>query len=101
MQHHQGTAFGGYKSRLQVPELVVKYLAGDTKLDDYITHRMPFDKVRRVVPTVVCRLHAAAGGVSWCVGGADTPYTLSPTQINEAFELMHHGDCLRVVLSFD
>lgn len=30
---------------LQVPSLVDKYMSGKTRLDDYITHRMPFDKV--------------------------------------------------------
>ena len=34
----KGTAFGGYKSRPQVPELVDMYLRGETRLDDYITH---------------------------------------------------------------
>lgn len=40
-------------------------MQGDTKLDEYVTHRMSFDA------------------------------------INEAFELLHSGGCLRVVLSFD
>ena len=60
-----GTAFGGYKSRLDVPGLVEKYRRGGTRLDDYVTHEMHFDR------------------------------------INEAFELLHEGKCLRVVLSFD
>jgi len=47
-----------------VPELVEKYLKKEVKLDEYITHTMPFEK------------------------------------INEAFELLHHGKCLRVVLNF-
>mmetsp|Transcript_14937 Transcript_14937/g.32101 ORF Transcript_14937/g.32101 Transcript_14937/m.32101 type:complete len:254 (-) Transcript_14937:165-926(-) len=59
----KGTAFGGYKSRTQVPELVEKYLKKEVKLDEYVTHEMKFD------------------------------------QINEAFELLHKGECLRVVLS--
>ncbi|PNW76217.1 hypothetical protein CHLRE_12g543350v5 [Chlamydomonas reinhardtii] len=59
-----GTAFGGYKSRVQVPELVQEYQAGKTLLDKYVTHNMKFD------------------------------------QINEAFELLHAGECLRCVLTF-
>jgi len=47
-----------------VPELVEKYLKKEVKLDEYITHKMPFEK------------------------------------INEAFELLHDGKCLRVVLNF-
>ena len=60
----KGTAFGGYKSRLQVPDLVQRYMAGGTLLDKYVTHEMGFDS------------------------------------INDAFELLHGGKCLRVVLKF-
>lgn len=60
----KGTAFGGYKSRVQVPELVKDYMAGTTLLDKYITHEMKFD------------------------------------DINEAFDLLHSGKCLRTVLTF-
>ncbi|EFJ45245.1 hypothetical protein VOLCADRAFT_82410 [Volvox carteri f. nagariensis] len=59
-----GTAFGGYKSRVQVPDLVTEYMEGKTLLDKYITHNLKFD------------------------------------QINEAFELLHAGECLRCVLTF-
>ncbi|GLI64603.1 hypothetical protein VaNZ11_007910 [Volvox africanus] len=59
-----GTAFGGYKSRIQVPDLVTEYMDGKTLLDKYITHNLKFD------------------------------------QINEAFELLHAGECLRCVLTF-
>ena len=48
---------------MQVPELVEGYLEGKFKLDEYVTHEMPF------------------------------------SQINEAFELLHKGECLRVVLT--
>lgn len=60
----KGTAFGGYKSRIQIPELVDKYMSGQTLLDKYITHTMDFDK------------------------------------INDAFELLRSGKCLRTVLTF-
>jgi S-(hydroxymethyl)glutathione dehydrogenase / alcohol dehydrogenase len=33
-----GTAFGGYKSRTDVPKLVEKQLAGELNIDHYITH---------------------------------------------------------------
>jgi len=59
-----GTAFGGWKSRPQVPMLVDQYMAGELKIDQYITHEMKFG------------------------------------EINEAFDLMHKGECLRVVLTF-
>lgn len=34
----KGTAFGGYKSRTQVPKLVEKHLRGELPIDHYITH---------------------------------------------------------------
>jgi len=60
----RGTAFGGWKSKPQVPMLVDLYMAGELKIDEYITHKMDF------------------------------------VQINEAFELLHRGECLRCVLKF-
>lgn len=59
----KGTAFGGWKSKPQVPMLVDAYMAGQLKIDEYITHKMKFD------------------------------------QINEAFDLLHKGECLRCVLT--
>lgn len=60
----KGTAFGGWKSRPQVPMLVDLYMSGELKIDEYITHTMKFN------------------------------------EINEAFDLLHKGECLRVVLTF-
>jgi len=60
----KGTAFGGWKSKPQVPMLVDLYMAGELKIDPYITHELEFK------------------------------------QINEAFELLHMGECLRCVLKF-
>lgn len=60
----KGTAFGGWKSKPQVPMLVDLYMNGEVKIDEYITHNMAFE------------------------------------QINEAFDLLHKGECLRVVLKF-
>ena len=33
-----GTAFGGWKSRSDVPKLVDRYLEGELEVDGYITH---------------------------------------------------------------
>merc|ERR1712084_58354 len=41
----KGTAFGGWKSKPQVPELCDRYMKGELKIDEYITHNMPFDKI--------------------------------------------------------
>jgi len=34
----KGTAFGGWKSRQDVPKLVNKTITGELKIDDFITH---------------------------------------------------------------
>ena len=36
----KGTAFGGFKSRDEVPELVKRVLCGDLDINPYITHRL-------------------------------------------------------------
>ncbi|XP_038061819.1 alcohol dehydrogenase class-3-like [Patiria miniata] len=41
----KGTAFGGYKSRDGVPQLVEDYLSGKVKVDEFITHHVNFDKI--------------------------------------------------------
>lgn len=58
-----GTAFGGFKSRDDVPKLVDRYLEGKFKVDEYVTHTMKLE------------------------------------QINDAFDLLHSGKCLRVVMT--
>jgi Zn-dependent alcohol dehydrogenase len=59
-----GSIFGGYKSRDDVPNLVLKYMDGKLELDKFITHKMSLD------------------------------------QINEAFDLLKGGKCIRTVLEF-
>ena len=41
----KGTAFGGAKSRTQVPKIVDWYMEGKINIDDLITHTMPLDKI--------------------------------------------------------
>ena len=41
----KGTAFGGAKSRTQVPEIVDWYMEGKINIDDLITHTMPLEKI--------------------------------------------------------
>merc|ERR1719517_130593 len=36
----RGTAFGGFKSRDDVPKLVDRYLEGKFKVDEYVTHNL-------------------------------------------------------------
>merc|ERR1712232_455323 len=41
----KGTAFGGWKSKPQVPMLCDLYMAGELKVDQYITHTMKFSQI--------------------------------------------------------
>ena len=43
----KGTAFGGWKSKPQVPELCDRYMKGELKLDEYVTHKMPFADINK------------------------------------------------------
>lgn len=58
----KGAAFGGVKGRSQLPGLVESYMNGGLKVDEFITHRQPLDK------------------------------------INQAFDDMHAGECIRAVV---
>jgi S-(hydroxymethyl)glutathione dehydrogenase/alcohol dehydrogenase len=61
----KGSAFGGVKGRTGVPEYVNKYMNGEIKVDEYITHHFTLD------------------------------------DINQAFDALHHGDCIRGVMHYD
>ena len=41
----KGTAFGGWKSRDSVPDLVQRYMKGTLKVDEFVTHDLPLDKI--------------------------------------------------------
>jgi S-(hydroxymethyl)glutathione dehydrogenase/alcohol dehydrogenase len=41
----RGTAFGGARSRTQVPKIVDWYMDGKINIDDLITHTMPLDEI--------------------------------------------------------
>ena len=41
----RGTAFGGVKGRSELPDYVERYMAGEFKLNDFITHTMGLEKV--------------------------------------------------------
>ena len=61
----RGSAFGGVKGRSQLPGYVERYLQGELKVDEFVSHTMPL------------------------------------SQINRAFELMHAGNGIRSVITFD
>lgn len=41
----KGTAFGGVKGRSELPDYVEKYMNGEFKLNDFITHTMPLTEI--------------------------------------------------------
>ena len=41
----RGTAFGGVKGRSQLPDYVERYLKGDIKVDEMVTHTMEFQEI--------------------------------------------------------
>ncbi|MFQ3198064.1 MAG: S-(hydroxymethyl)glutathione dehydrogenase/alcohol dehydrogenase [Paraglaciecola sp.] len=43
----RGSAFGGVKGRSELPDYVERYLAGEFKLSDFITHTMPLEDINQ------------------------------------------------------
>ncbi len=43
----RGTAFGGVKGRTQLPGYVDRYLAGEIKIDEMVTHTMPLREINQ------------------------------------------------------
>jgi len=43
----KGTAFGGFKSRDGVPQLVEEYMAGKVKVDEFVTHNVGLDEINK------------------------------------------------------
>ncbi|XP_060012039.1 alcohol dehydrogenase class-3-like [Lagenorhynchus albirostris] len=41
----KGTAFGGWKSVERVPKLVSEYMSKKIKIDEFVTHNLPFDQI--------------------------------------------------------
>ncbi|OBS08465.1 S-(hydroxymethyl)glutathione dehydrogenase/class III alcohol dehydrogenase [Acidihalobacter prosperus] len=43
----KGTAFGGVKGRTQLPDYVERYMSGEIKIDEMVTHTMPLEDINR------------------------------------------------------
>eukprot|EP00753_Platysulcus_tardus_P003360 PLAT12422.1.p2 GENE.PLAT12422.1~~PLAT12422.1.p2 ORF type:complete len:392 (+),score=156.96 PLAT12422.1:912-2087(+) len=43
----RGSAFGGVKGRSELPGMVDSYLAGELKVDEYVSHEMPLEDINR------------------------------------------------------
>eukprot|EP00249_Psilotum_nudum_P010078 c22318_g2_i1 orf=185-1336(-) len=44
-----GTTFGDFKGKTHLPHLVDMYLRKELKVDEYITHRLPFTKINEAI----------------------------------------------------
>lgn len=43
----KGCAFGGWKSRDEVPGLVDSYTEGKLKVDEFVTHNLPLEDINK------------------------------------------------------
>jgi S-(hydroxymethyl)glutathione dehydrogenase/alcohol dehydrogenase len=43
----RGSAFGGVKGRTELPGYVERYMKGEIKIDEFVTHTMPLDDINR------------------------------------------------------
>jgi S-(hydroxymethyl)glutathione dehydrogenase/alcohol dehydrogenase len=43
----RGTAFGGVKGRSELPDYVERYMSGEFKLSDFISHTMPLEEINK------------------------------------------------------
>ena len=41
----KGSAFGGVKGRSELPEYVDRYMKGGIRIDEFVTHDMPFERI--------------------------------------------------------
>lgn len=41
----KGSAFGGFKGRSQLPQLVLDYMNGKIDIDSYVTHTLTLDSI--------------------------------------------------------
>ncbi|KAF7845371.1 alcohol dehydrogenase-like 4 [Senna tora] len=58
-----GSVFGGFKGRTQLPHFAKQCMNGVVKLDEFITHELPFDEINKAFDLLVagkslrCLLH--------------------------------------------
>ena len=104
-----GTAFGGWKSRSEVPQLVERYLSGELALDPYITDVST--NLLTTKPRTTTRIARFTHALS--VKCVRTFYLLTSWGLiharqtfdgveatNDAFEALKGGDCLRAVVVY-
>ncbi|XVF51193.1 hypothetical protein PTKIN_Ptkin04bG0164600 [Pterospermum kingtungense] len=58
-----GSVFGGFKGKTQLPKLAKECMCGTLKLDEFITHELPFEKINEAFQLLIdgkslrCLLH--------------------------------------------
>lgn len=102
--------------RVQVPGLVDRYMEGKTKLDQYISHRCggtgsssfgttfkasAIPHTAFIHPSIRPFVRPSVRAFSSHLFPLRLSHRLKFSEINEAFELLHSGDALRTVLSFE
>lgn len=87
-----GTAFGGWKSRTDVPKLVNKVITGEMPIDDYITHT--FEGIEDVNKTVDA-LHS--GKCLRAVLNISAPPKVESHEIKVISSQRHFGGVLKTV----
>ncbi len=43
----KGSAFGGVKGRTELPDYVDRYMKGEIRIDEFITHELPFEEINQ------------------------------------------------------
>ena len=75
----KGTAFGGWKSRTEVPKLVQTVMRGEMALEPFITHTFKgLDQVGKQI-------------IWWIF--------ISFLQVNASIDALHSGECLRAIVN--
>jgi Zn-dependent alcohol dehydrogenase len=74
-------------------------MRGTTRLDNYITHNMKFEQINEVCACCLQHLAFACWLAGWLAGWLAV---INNRVLNmQAFDLLHAGKALRVVLHFD
>lgn len=49
----EGSVFGGFKGKSQLPNLAIECMKGAIKLDNFITHELPFDEINQAFDLLI------------------------------------------------
>ncbi len=70
----KGSAFGGVKGRSELPGYVERYMNGEIKIDEFVTHDMPFEQINEAFellhrgqehPLACCTIDECARSRAW------------------------------------